>query len=195
MNSPATAKQGLVIDASLVVSLITSEANSPIVLALWRRWLAQEVYLLAPDLWRYEVVAVLWKKVRRGELTQAEAHTALEQALTCGLDHVQPTGLHAAALDLAARLSLPATYDAHYLALAQMVGCPLWTADARLYHAARAAGLTLRAEPQGEAWVHCLSLEDEQDRRIVQEALAELRAAGSPQAAGYLPWDEVSRDL
>ena len=27
----------------------------------------------------------------------------------------------------------PAAYDAHYLALAEMAGCPFWTADERLY--------------------------------------------------------------
>lgn len=36
------------------------------------------------------------------------------------------------ALDLAERLSLSATYDAHYLALAEWLGAEFWTADQRL---------------------------------------------------------------
>jgi predicted nucleic acid-binding protein len=43
--------------------------------------------------------------------------------------------LHARALDLARRLSLPAACDAHYLALADWLGAELWTADRRLARA------------------------------------------------------------
>ncbi len=38
------------------------------------------------------------------------------------------------------------------------------------------------------------ALEDRQDRKIVGEAIAKLRAAGSPAAAGFVRWDEASRD-
>ena len=39
------------------------------------------------------------------------------------------------ALDLAERFSLPAAYDAHYLALADWLGGEFWTADRRLARA------------------------------------------------------------
>ena len=39
------------------------------------------------------------------------------------------------------------------------------------------------------------ALESREDRRAVKSALAELKAAGSPEAAGYLEWVAVSRDL
>ena len=42
------------------------------------------------------------------------------------------------ALELAARFRLRASYDAQYLALAQLRGCPLWTADERLYNSVQA---------------------------------------------------------
>lgn len=37
--------------------------------------------------------------------------------------------LHRRALSLAKQLSLPAAYDAHYLALAERLNAELWTAD------------------------------------------------------------------
>jgi len=40
--------------------------------------------------------------------------------------------LHWRAVELAARFSLAAAYDAHYLALAEHLGGEFWTADGRL---------------------------------------------------------------
>ena len=47
---------------------------------------------------------------------------------------MRPAGLHQRAWELTRHFDLPAAYDAHYLALAEMVGCPFWTADERLFN-------------------------------------------------------------
>jgi prevent-host-death family protein len=39
------------------------------------------------------------------------------------------------------------------------------------------------------------ALENREDRRAVQSALAELKSAGSPEAAGYLDWETARREL
>jgi len=46
--------------------------------------------------------------------------------------------LHWRVIELAERLSLPAAYDAHYLALAAQLRGEFWTADAKLARAVRA---------------------------------------------------------
>jgi predicted nucleic acid-binding protein len=45
--------------------------------------------------------------------------------------------IHVRAFDLAARLKRSATYESHYLALAEHLDCRFWTADERLYNAAK----------------------------------------------------------
>ncbi len=41
------------------------------------------------------------------------------------------------AIEFAHDFDLPATYDAHYLALAQRENCEYWTADTRLWNAVK----------------------------------------------------------
>jgi len=51
--------------------------------------------------------------------------------------HPYQPGTHARALELAHRFGQPASYDAHYLALAERERCDVWTADERLWNAVR----------------------------------------------------------
>ncbi len=48
---------------------------------------------------------------------------------------VSEASLHQRALAIAQGFDLPATYDAHYLALAENLGTELWTADEKLIKA------------------------------------------------------------
>jgi Predicted nucleic acid-binding protein, contains PIN domain len=43
--------------------------------------------------------------------------------------------VHRRALLLAGQFKLPSAYDAHYLAVAEVFGAELWTADQRLFRA------------------------------------------------------------
>jgi len=125
-NSP------ICVDASLVVRLLASgEAESPAV-QLWREWHASGRPLIAPTLLYYEVSNALRRYAAQGELLPEEAAEALEAALSLGITLYGDADLHRRALELAGRFSLSATYDAHYLALAERLGAAFWTADRRL---------------------------------------------------------------
>jgi predicted nucleic acid-binding protein len=52
------------------------------------------------------------------------------------IELMQSASLHLMAIRLAYSLGQPATYDSHYLALAESLDCTYWTADQRFYNAA-----------------------------------------------------------
>jgi len=124
-------------DASLVIKLIVAEPDSDQALRLWQSWLQACQTICAPQLLTYEVASSLRRRVWRGMLTPQEAASALEDFLALDVTLTDPVGLGKRALELADRFHRPNAYDAHYLALAEMLGCDLWTADEKLYNTVR----------------------------------------------------------
>lgn len=125
------------VDANLVVALVTTEAQSKRALALWAEWMRSNARVIAPTLLRYEVTSALRRKGLREVLSAQDARRALEQALSLDIELLDPPTLSLCAFDLAARFNRPAAYDAHYLALAEILKAEFWTADERLYNAVR----------------------------------------------------------
>ncbi len=72
----------------------------------------------------------------RGELNVGDSARIIARLLASGLELHQPPDPHVRALQLVSQLKQSAAYDAHYLALAESVGCELWTADERFYRSA-----------------------------------------------------------
>lgn len=134
------------VDASLALKLVLGEEDSPKTIALWNRWINEGVTVTAPPLLAYEVTSALRTKVYRGLLTGEASEEAFRVIHTQGIHYLSPENLHIRAWELAKRLGRPAAYDAHYLALAEILGCEFWTADQRLYNAA------VRTLP----WIRCL---------------------------------------
>jgi predicted nucleic acid-binding protein len=103
--------------------------------SLWGQWDSEGRQLAAPTLLPYEVANALYRYQKLGYLGAAEVELAFKAALSLPLElHGEPE-LHWRALDLAKRFSLPAAYDAHYLALAELLEGEFWTADAGLARA------------------------------------------------------------
>jgi predicted nucleic acid-binding protein len=126
------------VDASVVVALVTTEHLSHAALALWREWTTQEQQPVAPMLLRYEVTSALHRKAVDGKMSREDAAQALQKALACDIRYLDPSAINELAFTLAARFKRPATYDSHYLALAEQLQCPVWTADERLFNAVHA---------------------------------------------------------
>lgn len=124
----------LCVDASLVLAWLLPEELSDAAFALRQRWDAQEIELIAPPLLNVEVPSVLRQAAYRGRITLDEADEALGAFLEMGIRLRQPEGLLPQAWALAKALNAPRLYDMFYLALAEMEGCQLWTADRRLWN-------------------------------------------------------------
>lgn len=119
------------VDASVVVRMFVGPDDGE-VWQLWDGWLAEGLTIWGPVLLRYEVTNALYRLHRAGLASRDSVAVALDAALGLPI-RLDGTGeLHLRALRLASELDLPATYDAHYLALARHLEAELWTADARL---------------------------------------------------------------
>jgi predicted nucleic acid-binding protein len=126
-----------VVDASVVIKWFIDEVHAEAA----RRLQDDQDELFAPDLLWPECGNILWKKVRRGELTPDEARLiwgGLERqpisALPCRL-----------VLELALEVAFDASrtvYDSCYLALAMLTGCQLVTADQKLFNALQGGSYT-----------------------------------------------------
>lgn len=133
-------RSSVCVDAGILAKVLVLEDLSDIARQQWERWtLVEPRRLIAPALFRFEVVAVLRKQVYQGRLTPEEGRAALEILLdTDAVEIMLPTAaLHRRAWELAQRFNRPTAYDAHYLALAEMEGCEFWTADERLYNSVK----------------------------------------------------------
>ncbi len=125
-------------DASLVVRLVENDDPGSAVARLWRRWREEERPLIAPTLLYYEVSNALHRYTAHQVLLPEEAAAFFDAALKLRITVFGHADLHRRALRLANRMNLDASYDAHYLALAEMFGAEFWTTDRRLADAVKA---------------------------------------------------------
>ena len=134
----------VVVDASVAVKWLVEEDDSDIAHALLRSWESQGVVYVAPCLIAFEVANALHRRVALGELTIRDCAHMIETLLASQLQLHHAPGLHGAALRLANQLRQRASYDAHYLALADALGCDFWTADHQFYRVARPTARNIR---------------------------------------------------
>ena len=125
-------------DASFAFKWIVDEEYANEARSMLSLWQSTDTLIAAPSLFFYEIVNALYRRVRRGDFTLREVTTRFRELRRVG---VQVSALsedaHIRAMELAHRFGIPAAYDAHYLALAEVEKCELWTADERLWNAVR----------------------------------------------------------
>ncbi len=113
----------LVLDASAAVYVASSEAGF---LQL------REHRLYGPPLLWSESTSALHQTVWRGAISAALAGQALTAFLGAPIERTMPDDLMERAWRIADELGWAKTYDAEYVALAQIIGAPLLTRDARM---------------------------------------------------------------
>ena len=115
-----------VIDASVAIKLVVPEERSMQAVAF-----QSSQRLAAPDILFSECANTLWKKVRRGELSETDAGEALDVLTDMDVQVVPCRELALEALMLSLRLDHP-VYDCLYLCLALRLETAVVTADERL---------------------------------------------------------------
>lgn len=124
----------LCVDANLVIRLIAVPEDA-FVQQVWEQWAADHRQIVAPTLLYCEVSNALYRYQHAGMLSPSTVRIALKAAFALPVRLYGDEDLHHRALALAGRFSLPAAYDAHYLALADWLGGEFWTADRKLSQA------------------------------------------------------------
>jgi len=122
-------------DSSVAAKWSFVEEHSLQARALLRDALAQQDPIVAPPLLPSEVANVIRQRMRQGQVQLDEARALLAQFLALPISLQAPEALYERALVLADEHNLPAVYDAHYVALAELLGATLWTADRQLLRA------------------------------------------------------------
>ncbi|MHB1422227.1 MAG: type II toxin-antitoxin system VapC family toxin [Gemmataceae bacterium] len=135
-----------VVDSSVAIKWYVPEVHQ--VEALRLR--ASGDALHAPDFLNIEMAAILWKKLRRGDLTRQDADDILNDFIALATVTRHPSGpLVLSAFDLAHR-SGRTVYDCLYLALAIQLSVQMVTADEKLVNSLA-----------GSSWaVHIIKLQD-----------------------------------
>ncbi len=128
----------LVVDASICVKWFIDEDR-----AEQARRLADEPDLIAPTFVLLETYHVIWKRARRGDVTEAQRNHVLPLLLRA-ITYLEPDqNLARQAMSLAAVYN-HAIYDCLYIALAAREQAPLVTADETQFATARKANIEVR---------------------------------------------------
>jgi predicted nucleic acid-binding protein len=131
----------VVVDASVAAKWFMPEIHSEAA----ARLLDPAIVLCAPDLIAPEFGNILWKKVRRGEITDAEALEIVSAFRALPLEILPSADLLPAALTLAMEFDRT-VYDSLYLALAVAEDCVLVTADAKFHSAVAPSSLAIHIQ-------------------------------------------------
>ena len=123
-----TSRASVVIDASAMVALLTDAGPA----GEWATAQALAARLAAPSLMPYEVANILRRQVLTGTLDASVASLAHTDLAAMAIDLCPYDALAERAWMLRDNLTI---YDAAYVALAEMLGVPLITLDARLARA------------------------------------------------------------
>jgi predicted nucleic acid-binding protein len=124
----------VVVDAGIVLATVLTEPFRPQARALLGNFAAQDIQIVVPTLFWYEIIAVLRKNVYRGTLKASDAEQYRDILLKQPVQTVIDEALLRRAFAFATQFNRPTAYDAQYLAVAEQFGCDFWTADEKLFN-------------------------------------------------------------
>jgi predicted nucleic acid-binding protein len=115
-----------------VVTRFVIDSGTALTLAADSVEISPEHELYAPTLWRSQTLSAVYEAVGRRELTADEARERLRYVNGLKIRLLGDAVLRRRAWEVAEQLGLPTTYEAEYVALAQLRKCPFVSTDERL---------------------------------------------------------------
>jgi predicted nucleic acid-binding protein len=125
------------VDANVVAKLLFREEHSDKAFGLLEACTTMSQAIISTNLLPFEVTNIIRKRMRREGLPLNLARRVLGQFHSYQISLHSFAALHDRALSLASQFDLAASYDAHYVVLAQQNSCNLWTADDKLLSSLR----------------------------------------------------------
>ena len=130
----------VVVDASVLVTLVADDPRAPVATALIDGWLVAGETLHAPSLGPYEVASAITRLVGAGLFPADRVGEAWEGLMTLPVSYHRLELNGGRVVEIALQLRRRSAYDAAYLALAEDLNAELWTFDAVLVRNAGAQG-------------------------------------------------------
>lgn len=138
----------VVVDSNIVIAVVVHVPYTLSARKLVRQWAADDIDLVAPLFWEYEIFSALRKFIYVGHMKLNDAFEAMEQVFSMNVTTISQTiEGYKLALQWADRLGNFTADNAQYLALTEQLEADFWTADRRLAHLCQQAGAS---------WVHWL---------------------------------------
>jgi predicted nucleic acid-binding protein len=136
----------LVVDASIVVKwTLDDEDHIAEARSILRQYQQGSIDIVVPEHLIHEVINTLVVGVRRGRISLTDAKSAVSDVFLLAMPTASAAMLADSGFDYAFRYG-PTFYDAQYLALADLAGCPFVHADRRLHN-------TLAGRFPREVWI------------------------------------------
>jgi len=134
----------VVVDASVALKWVLIEEYTRTALMFYRDMKNRAVDIVTPPNYEAEVTNGVWRRVARGLVTFQEGLQLLDALQEFPTISTTMPDLFHRAFQLSQRTQRAAIYDQLYVALADVLGCDLWTADGGLVNSFAPLGFPVR---------------------------------------------------
>ena len=132
----------VVVDANLLVALVSGDPRGNKVLQYFTDWLSHNVEIHAPVLAQYETANALTRLIVAGAFPADKVEDAWNNISILPITYHELANVRRA-VEIALALKRQNAYDAAYIALAEELGAELWTLDGPLYRNAHGLGFAV----------------------------------------------------